>query len=492
MTPARAVRAYWRKRTAATSAPSDRAYVLYLTALVSIVVVAPAVSAVWAFLRSDPVRQVFGSTSAQDVLAGAVLIFWIAALTAGRVRGPAALPSFLAYALGYSKLTGWQAFGAVTVRAIALLACGVTVLSAGVYFAAAEVAEASSSGVLQFAAAGAAVGIVGGSLWLLTEARPSATTPMVLALIVTWLGGLVWSPLALVLPWEWFGHVWVSGSWLHLLPLVVAAIVAAIAVPGIIAKLTTEQVIWQAQAWSTAVTHTATFDLSSLVELYRALPSRFRQLSALPAHPSMVLTFMRRDILGAVRGPGRLIVGVLQMTAGVLVQVAWLESVAAGVLGALLMVIGVGALTDGLRHAADVVAATGSPMYGISNSALIGLHVLAPTVALVAPTSVGVLMAVISGDPARALGMVLLVPLLLASIVAHLLRGDLPVALLTPVESPMGDLSSIIRLLWALELPVLVALSGAFASDLPHSSPGLVAVYAVVLFLLVRRWRLIR
>src|SRR5690606_25460174 len=110
-------------------------------------------------------------------------------------------------------------------------------------------------------------------------------------------------------------------------------------------------------------------------------------------------------------------------------------------------------LCDGLRHAAAL--GEGSAQYGLSRPALRGLHAVWPTLAGIGLAGAG---AALAGAPvglaAAVVGVVVAVRL------ADVLKGVMPVEMLVPIVTPMGDLSAAGRAVWLADGPLLVLAAG--------------------------------
>ena len=80
---------------------------------------------------------------------------------------------------------------------------------------------------------------------------------------------------------------------------------------------------------------------------------------------------------------------------------------------------------------------------------------------------------------------------LLALIVraASALKGSLPVALLIPIPTLVGDLGAAVRLAWALDAVLFAALAGAAAASAFSSPILLIGVSVALLGVGIRRWR---
>ena len=208
----------------------------------------------------------------------------------------------------------------------------------------------------------------------------------------------------------------------------------------------------------------------------------------------LALTFLIRDAIGAARTPGRLVVGVVALTAsGVLITLAfapgspgWLLGAAAG----LIAFAGLGPVTDGIRHAASV--AGDFPLYGISDERLLANHALFPLVVLViALLAAAVVCSILTGIPAASpLASALALGLLaLFTQVGNALKGPLPPELLTPIPTPMGDLGAAVRMTWAVDAVLLAASAGASAALAFESPLLLTGVAATVVIVGINRWR---
>ncbi|MFC3398613.1 hypothetical protein ACFOEP_09125 [Microbacterium amylolyticum] len=69
------------------------------------------------------------------------------------------------------------------------------------------------------------------------------------------------------------------------------------------------------------------------------------------------------------------------------------------------------------------------------------------------------------------------------------LKGPLPVTLLTPIPTPMGDIGAAARAVWAVDGVVLTALGGAAAIMMFAAPVPLIVVCAVTIGIGVARWR---
>lgn len=483
----------WRARHVRTI--GDRAYVAYLTLMVALVTVAPVSRAVWLSVSGAEGIAVVSSTSAPSIAALAVAGLWAGALLLGRDRGPALLPLFPTYALATSDVARSTTFRGPVLRA-GLLPTTATAAVAGVVGCSlANSGLADPHGAAVFIAAGGLTGIIATVAWLIGQVSPRGAIPIGLGI----LGGGMLTALVPALqpltPWGWVALTYpVTGSAVPVVALTALAAALVATVPGLMNRLGTAELLAQGVRWDSATTHAAGMDLSAAAATYRPRSSRGRGLRAVRANRSLPVMFLIRDAVGAVRTPGRLIAGILALgAAGALITFAFAPAAPSWALGSaagLVLLAGLGPLTDGIRHAASVAADL--PLYGISDERLLAGHVLFPlTVTVIVLIAVVAACSVLAGIGAAppVLCALALGPLVLVARISSALKGPLPPSLLTPIPTPLGDLGAAVRLAWALDGVLLAAAAGA-AAALVFDSPVLliVATFALV-GIGMQRWR---
>ena len=149
-----------------------------------------------------------------------------------------------------------------------------------------------------------------------------------------------------------------------------------------------------------------------------------------------------------------------------------------------------GPLTKGLQHAASV--AGDYPLYGISDRRLVLLHSLFPlTVVLtVLPIAASITAPIVGTGLGLALTGACAVGILaLALRLGNALKGPIPPSLLTPVNTPAGDLSIVMQLGWALSDPLTAILSALTITMLPITPIPLAILTISVGALVFARWR---
>ena len=518
---------------------ADTSYAVYLALLIVLVAVVPIVRAGWLFV-TDPVNAVaLTSAATMPVIAGVVGLVWAAAVIAGRLRGPVVFTPFLAHALTTSPVPQRRAFArqawmSVVTLSVAGALCGATLAAAAAAASAAAVTSAAASaiaspsavvypsaaalaaapsvsvatpeialGVALAASVGAACGIVAALLWLVGQAVPprwSALAIGVLAALSTAaFGAQAWGFS--------FGPALVTSTLAALAavgahPLaapgaLLAALTLLAVVPLLLSRLEPRVVLGQSLRWEAVRLHTSTLELSASVATYQSVPRAGRRRFAIGGRArSLPAIIVRRDAVAALRTPGRLAIGVLVLLAcGALITGAAVVAPPAWMLGAIAGVAAyaaAGPLSDGLRHAVE--AASALPLYGTSDSALLLLHTLFPALAVGLVVATGAVLVTAFWPPAGALPLVSIAAAIIVALGAVVLRlmnalkPPLPLALLTPIPTPAGDMAALNRVIWALDGVLLAGLLGAAASLSATAILAPLAVVAVAGLIARRRW----
>ncbi|SJN37940.1 hypothetical protein FM104_09860 [Microbacterium esteraromaticum] len=489
----RAALAIWRNARARPS--GERVYVIYLALMVALVAVAPVARAIWVSMTSPEVVAALTSATARQVAMFAVAALWAGALFAGRDRGPALRPPFLIHAFVTSDVRRSRVFRGPLLRSAGVVVATATVIGGLIAVSLASHGLVAPLHATVFIIASALIGIITAMLWLAGQALPRTAT--FLALGVLALGTVTASVPTLVpfTPWGWFGLLYSGdGSLQALAGLWALTLALCAAAPTLLNRLRFAELSAQSLRWQSAMTHATGMDFASATTVYQLRPGIGRRIRAVRSAGRLPLTFLVRDAVGAVRTPGRLLTGILTLAAaGVLIAVASAPLAPGWMLGTLAGIIafaGMGPLTDGIRHATSV--ASDFALYGIGDERLLANHALFP-IAVAAVVLVGA-----AGACAVIMGISVLAPLVssfavgmlaIAARIATALKGALPVALLTPMPTPMGDLGAAVRLAWALDGLLFAALAGV-AAVVVFESPLLLAGVAVAVGGIgVSRWR---
>ncbi|GAA2582331.1 hypothetical protein [Microbacterium binotii] len=484
--------ALWRQRGARSG--GERAFTVYLVAMVALVAVVPVVRAVWLSAAGPDGLSLFADPRAPRVIALMTSVVWSAALAWGPSRGPALRPPALTYALAASAVPRSRAFlwPVLTAGVFSIGLWTVGAVLAGGSLAVNGVASAGA--VIGFAAAAALGGVVTVGAWLLGQALPRLALPA--ATVVLGLGVLaVAVPAASTLtPVGWVAASYPLGEATSgLVPLAALALSLSAMVPWLLDRLRTDELLAQAARADAAQTSVVGLDLGQAADVYRARPAHARRLSAVGARGQLWAVILRRDAVGALRTPLRLALGATALTlAGIVAVLAVVPGAPTLVLGAvagLLAFAGLGPVTDGIRHAAS--AAADVPLYGVTDASLVALHALFPLVAAIALATLaaGLAAAASAVGAVTVLAVALLVLMALALRLAGALKGSMPVALLAPVSTPMGDPMAGVRLVWALDAAVLAAASGAAIALLPAAPVATCALAGVIAAMIAVRWR---
>jgi hypothetical protein len=278
-----------------------------------------------------------------------------------------------------------------------------------------------------------------------------------------------------------------------IIALALSATLLTAAAPRLLDRLELDRMLAQASRVETARGYALTMDFGGAASTFQVRPTALRRVRAVRFAGPLLVTFLVADFIGAARTPGRLALGTLALIAGAIALTVALASPApAWILGAaaeLLVFAGLGPLTDGMRHAADTTG--GPPMYGMSDARLLEYHLAFPLVAM-AIVLVG---AVIVG--CLILGTAALWPTLAALVMGVLavlarigaaLKGPLPPALLTPITTPLGDLSAAVRIGWAVDGVLLAGLAGVSAVMLPHTPAPIITTAGALVGVAAARW----
>jgi len=414
------------------------AYVVYVVAVMGLLVVAPAVAVVFEALNTPTVLDALGSSSAPATAALVVGLAWATALWVGAGYGPITIAPALVGLWAGTDLPRHaglrRAFRQRAAWAAAAWA-GAGALVGGILLADGGAAHEATLLVL----AGAAVGAIGSVAWLAGQS---------FARHAWWLGAVV-ATLAVV------AATWPRARWLA-----VVGAAAALFVPRMLDALRGPDLLAQALRWQSATTTAGSGDLQTALGSLRALPRRGRRWRAIVEGPTAV-RFAVADLVGTWRATGRFVIGALALSASAAVLAAAVAqpfgpALAAG--GAVLAYLALGVFCDGLRHAAALAARPG--LFGFGPWRLFALHSTAPLVVTALAGVAGGALVAASGRVTHALALALVLVSVLVVRAWGAAKGQLPVSLLTPIPTPMGDLSALNVTAWLADAPLVAALAG--------------------------------
>lgn len=485
----RMVLALWRSRAAPSA--RERWFRGYLLVLVAACTVLPVLRMVWLWTATPAALTAVTSAGFPGVLAAGVLGLWLGATWAGGLRGPALFPPMLTSVLATSDQPRTAFLQPVLRAALVLGGCGM--LSAAV--AGATLLQHGVVDVvpaLAITLGGLCVGVIATVLWLAGQVLPRGRGVLAGAFGGLALLGMVLPGFAAALPWTWLGEAIVHGASSGVGGLSLLALAGTTMVPMLLGRLGTSELIAQAARWQRASGFASTLDVQGAAQLYQALPTHGRAWRAVPVSARVWLSIARRDAVGALRSPGRLLAGLAMLAAGFgLVALASIGTGGALVplLAGLLVIGGLGPVTGGLR--AGIAAAGDLPLYGISDVQLAMMHLLVPAIVLLVLTGIVVVIMGTLGTvpPAAVTAGAALGSAALLIRAAAALKGPLPLGLLAPVSTPVGDVGALGRMIWALETPLLAGAAGLAAAPVLTTPSLWLGVCGTTAVIVLVRWR---
>lgn len=427
----------------------DRLYRVYLVALLTAVVLGPAGWTALVTLDTPTALSLLRSSEAPTLALLAVALAALSAFVLGRTRGPVILSPFRMHLVAGGPRPRRLGLRRPFWTAAALPISAFTLLATLPVVALVRAGDLTGGLVLGVPALGALSGLLVATCWLAGQVS--------------------------------------AGPGLRVLS-------TGLLVPRLLDALSGPVLLRQARRWQTATTALGAGEASAAVAAYRPVPQHPRPAGAVRGTSrSMPLLFLTRDLVAALRLHGRLAAGAGAIVLAVVVAgmttllpggLWWL---AIG-LGSGLGYLGLGVLTDGVRHAVEAGAAPA--LYGVGDLSLVGLHALLPLVAACVLGGLGLLLSILLGGAqwSSALGIAAL-GLAVAVRIYDAAKPPMPAMLHTPVPTAAGDVSGLVVGLWQVDAlliatltPVLVAglvlAHGAGAAVLVVVAPALVLVAA--------------
>ncbi|NEM91888.1 hypothetical protein [Galbitalea soli] len=492
-----AVRAVRSRGTARESA-----YILYAGALLAAVVFAPIGKALVGVLADSSTIVALTSHGAGvgvEAIAGGLVVV---SLLVGTMRGPALRPPYETWVLAGADIPRRVTFRNPVGRALAATTLSLVVTAAVIGARLLSAGRSPLPMAVGFVIAAACWGIVVGVAWLVGQRlTPQQSRFAAVSVAVATSVGVAWPVLAPALPWAWVGASYPHGhSAVMVWPIFALLFIASCAlatVGRILDGLSGPRLVAQAEQWATLGAYSGVGDMRTALAQLRPHPGVGRSWRAIRAR-SLAITFLVRDAVGAARTPWRCAMATLSVAGSAL---AWcVASTAPGQLrlpmdlaAAVVCFSGIGAWSDGLRHAAE--SRQSRSLYGLGAGRLIRLHLAFPVLAAVASALIGAGVAVAVGAPVGgALTAVSSAVTIVAVRVADSAKGTMPLALLAPISTPLGDFGGAVILLWQSDAVLFVAVTigstVAVASDAPLAIAVLAPVIAVAAG--VAWWRLRR
>ncbi|WP_131105624.1 hypothetical protein [Ornithinimicrobium sufpigmenti] len=425
----------------------DRVYRVYVAVLLTGVVLGPVVWAALAALDAPGVLAALGTPAFWTLALSAVAITALAALLAGRARGPVVLSPFRTHLVAQGPSPRRH-----SLRGPFWLAAALPV-GVGALLAALPVVALARRGEI----AG----------WLVLGAPVLGVLAGVLV-AVCWLAG----------------QVSVGAGW--------RASGTGPSVSGLLDALSGPVLLRQARRWQAATTALGAGEASAAVETYRAVPSTPRPGRALRTRSAgMPLLFLTRDLVAALRTPWRLLAGTVAILLAVVVAGAttllpgglwWL---AIGV-GSGLGYLGLGVLTDGVRHAVEAGAAP--VLYGVGDLQLVGLHALLPLAAAGVLGVCGLMLSALLGGASWSAGLGVAALLLAVAVrIYDAAKPPMPLVLQTPMPTAAGDASGVVIALWQVDALLIATVTPVLVGGLVvvHGAGAVVVLPVVAALVLV-------
>ncbi|EYT56393.1 hypothetical protein H490_0102055 [Leucobacter sp. UCD-THU] len=494
----RAIRGVLRRRADRVDA-GEMAFRVYAAIMLVIIVVAPVVRVALLWLQHELPQSAAAGDGTVGLVAAALTAVTALLVLAGAQFGPARADLPQVDLLLTAPVPRWRLLGGPLARGLVLGAFAGAVAAGIVVAARAMRAEFDPGLAVALPLAGAAVGLLAAVAPLLGQLgrRTRAGAAAVLAALVCaqLLGAAAWS--APIDPWSCAARLLVDGAASPLLALAPmgCAIAAAACAPLLASRLRWEDLRAQALRWDTVQTLVVAGDPSAgLARL--GSPVRWGRRLRLQPRGGFTASIVQRDLLGIARTPGRSLVGL----GGVLgAGSMWAAALGSG--GAVDRFAAVSPTGDGLlpfgsaalwgaaalllaylsssawcRGLAAAAQATGSPsLLPASPAGLMARHLFAPVglavIAMVAGAIGGEAIRSLLGSGAgggagdgtawAVLSAALVGCAAVALRAVAALKGTIPMRLLAPVPTPVGDASGINVLLWTLDGPIASVFVGA-------------------------------
>lgn len=474
------------------------AYGIYIAILTALLVAAPIMTTLVSAAMRPESLQVLRDPAASQVLSACGTTLLVVLYFAGSVRGPALRPPFQTFALASSSIDRGISMLQPFLRSSLVLTgvfAGIAVFFASVFLIA---GVSPLSRALGFVIAVVCWGGVGSCVWLMGQSLHGLWRWVIPSVLVA--GGLAtWAAPSVsgFVPWGWLGSTWPpaerNGTWEPILLAVLSATLFVL-VPFLLRRLRTGSLLEQSERWQSAGISTVAGEFSTALAVFRAKPRHGRRWKAVRDLPELP-RFLMRDGVGAIRTPGRFLIGSAGVFAGIILvllalgsqsEIAWFPAAA----GSVVVYFSLGVVSDGFRHAAESIAAP--PLYGYTSFRMYSLHSVFPIIWSVVCTAVACVAVRVAGGPAFTFsGLVSLVVVLLTLIgirVYDSARGPLPPVLLTPIPTPFGDLSSLVILTWQLDAILLSAGSSGLMAGALNTGTTIQSILTAAISLAVLGW----
>ena len=484
---------------------SDPGYTIYVAILIVAIVAVPLLRALVLGLSSPDLLAAMTSPNSYRAVGIIAAILAACALLAARTRGPVVPSPFVTEFLAGSGLARSD-----TLRRPFLVTATVMTVAAVTISGLVVVAQLLAAPTAAFQAAimvlgSASYASVLAMLSLIGQSSPRrATIPLALVILGSAVAVAVGADdfVILATPWGWVASLWESLGpdkpiqWWPVIALALSPL-AFLATPALLNNLRLPELMAQSRRWQTIGMLVQTGDIGGATGTFRFPPTRGRHDRISFTGP-LPIVILQRDFGTARRFPTRTALG-----SAALVGAGWLSALTASapdgvnwiaaLSGSLLAYLAVGVFCDGLRNANE--NAGESSLYGWGTATMIGSHAILPVFACIILGSIGTITATIFGAPIAALPWWILLSVFIVLVrVLDCAKGPMPIGLLLPIVTPMGDISILNVIAWQADALIIVltaagALTVLYATAGSESALWLTACIGIVVSLAVRRIR---
>lgn len=483
---------------------SDAVYTVYVAVLIVAIVAVPVVRSIVLGLASPDILATIVAPDSYRGVGAIAAVLAACAVLIGRTRGPVVPSPFLTEFLAGSHLARSDTLRRsflISVTVLALAAVTVSGIVVGARFLGGPTAAIPAALVVLGSIAYSGVLAV---LWLIGQSCPRRTTiPLAIVILGSAIAvGIGVDIVMLATPWGWLALLWKSLGpaapvpWWPVIALALSPL-AFLAAPALLNNLRSPELMAQARRWQSIGTLVQTGDIAGASGALRTPPTRGRHYRISFTGP-LPIAILQRDIGSARRFPARIAFGSLALVAA-----GWLNAQTASatdgldwavaLAGVLLGYLAAGVWCDGLRNANENVGP--SSLYGRSALTMIGSHALLPGLACLLLGSIGAIAAVTGGAPIGVLPWWMLVSVFIVLVrILDCAKGPMPIGLLLPIVTPVGDVSILNVIAWQADALIIVLTTAGGLSVLsstagPEAALWLTAGIGIVAALAGRRIR---
>ncbi|MFJ2056412.1 hypothetical protein ACIOMM_10750 [Streptomyces sp. NPDC087908] len=448
----------------------DWAYTVYLGVILGAVYVAPVVYLVRTTEALVPLPTAEAATPVACLVAAAVIG---GAQLTGRFWGPLVLKPFLLHVFMSTDLSPTDYLGTIARRRLAYAGIGTLLLLCTATFLATDLYDRPGSPLLpQGLAVAAGIAVVAPAAWLWGQVR-TVRENVLLASAVAAAATVV----ALLGRSALLGG---SGPWLLTVVLAAAAVLLGRSALRSVRTVDLTRLARESARAAEAQTFAWTGTLHHALDLYRPQPRGLT--TALTRPDGRLRGHLAQGAVRALRTRGRALAAAVFLPAGgalVTLGVAAPDARTATLswtVGAVAVYLGSGWVGEGWRGLRDEL--TLAPLLGEWWGGVLARTLAWPVAAVVVPVGLAATVTVLSHGPFQDIGPVEPALLTAGTVVlalgARLLRemkSNLPVELLLPIITPLGDLSALRVFVWQFD-GLVVVLAGVLTMNAMPTAPA--------------------